>query len=655
MSSKKPLFFGGRRAGGVSNSASDKAVRQRGGSSGSSGSRSGSRSSRSSESLSTAPSVGSSVGSGFSSSRRRRPPSTTPSTSSVGSGSSGRRRRGPRGPPKPLSAALLASKSLAAAPSLRRASKGGPSEETVHSSLQLLLHHLRVLYNLDLVPDTEDFNKLMMLAVAEAADNTAFVGMRDYPNLEGPEGKTAHADGSRFRKPSTQHRVVTAGFQALERCATKFLETGGGRFATQLSSLATSKRQRKRAPGKALKVILRDFQLFDDASRAQRHLPTASLHGVKLPERLDDPRFSCGVLHKKQRTAGSVSIPKLQTLHATMKKLFKYAKKVGIDLAKSVVPRTSAGQGTPSSSLAKMLNCRTRASSKRAELRGGVMQNLTAALLLLQRQASSFPAAKSLVQFLEASVRRSLKAASDFCIAEAGKEMCVIASPKASCGAQSSTKPSSSESKRALRKLFADSHGAEAPQHRLDLEPAALDLADVKTASQLSAFLDSRGPPGKAASASSSSSGSSKGSGSSSGASKSTSSAASTPKARSSSISSDSRSETSGASGEAAPRAAPKAAGSRSSGSDQNSSSSDGIRSERAATRGYRFFRPAREAARASGTLSASQSRAATASPREAASKRLPSLLLRRGGPPAPSEEFQRLRDKPMPVSAIGL
>lgn len=282
------------------------------------------------------------------------------------------------------------------------------------------------------------------------------------------------------------------------------------------------------------------------------------------------------------------------------------------------------------------------------------MQNLTAALLLLQQQASSFPAAKSLVQFLEASVRRSLKAASDFCIAEAGKEMCVIASPKASCGAQSSTKPSSSESKRALRKLFADSHGSEAPQHRLDLEPAALDLADVKTASQLSAFLDSRGPPGKAASASSSGSGSSKGSGSSSGAFKSTSSAASTPKARSSSNSSDSRSETSGASGTPSARAAERTE-SRSSGSDQNSSSSDGIRSERAATRGSRFFRPAREAAGASGTLSASQSRAATASPREAASKRLPSLLLRRGGPPAPSEEFQRLRDKPMPVSAIGL
>ena len=244
-------------------------------------------------------SSGSSRPSGSSGSSGSSTGSSGSSRSSGSSGSSGSR-RGPRGPAKPLTAALLASRSLAA-PSSQKA-----GDDKIHSSLLLLLHYLRSLYGMDLVPDTSEFNRLMMMVIAEVADNTSHVGMRDYPSQLaaslGAAAKAAQPSGARFAKSSVQHKILNSGLVALERCATKYLETGGGRFesAQSVAQRAVPKRRpskkRARGPGKALTVLLNDFKLYDNQQRADiRHLPSASAsHCRKTTKIRVMPAACCG-------------------------------------------------------------------------------------------------------------------------------------------------------------------------------------------------------------------------------------------------------------------------------------------------------------------------------------------------------------------------
>ena len=524
-----------------------------------------------------------------------------------------------------------------------------------------MLHYLRTLYNTGLVPDVEEFNRLVMLAVAEVADNTAYVGMRDYPALEGPEGKKANKDGSRYKRPSVQHRIVTAGMQALERCATKYLDTGGGRFASQLSPMATAKK-RKRGPGKALKVILRDFQLFDNAERATaRHLPAASLHGVKLPERLDDPRFACGTLRKRDRTTGSVSIPKLQTLRATMKKLFKYVKKVGVDLAKSLTPESGYAfrQAPSTSALGQALNCVSKASGGE---RSGILQNLLHARQLLDRQATSFPAGKSLVRFLEEAVSRIMKTASAYCSSKLGQENCNVVLPKLSCGHRASLRSSSHETKRSLQKLFAEAHGKDAAYHKMDLDHAPLSLELEERTRRLATGLDSRdsSPSSRASSSLSKSSGgaTSRSSSSKPGGARSRSSRSSSrPSSQaSSSSSSSSMSSKSGSRPRRRllRRSKNPAAGSRPLPSSSEESSSSSVESSSS---------PSARASPSSSDSDMPALRTQLAPPRPpppTPPRRRPApLLLRRAGAakatPSPSSEFATLRDRPLPTTALSL
>jgi len=520
----------------------------------------------------------------------------------------------------------------------------------VHSSLLLMLHYLRTLYNTGLVPDVEEFNRLVMLAVAEVADNTAYVGMRDYPALEGPEGKKANKDGSRYKRPSVQNRIVTAGMQALERCATKYLDTGGGRFASQLSPMATAKR-RKRGPGKALKVILRDFQLFDNAERAAaRHLPAASLHGVKLPERLDDPRFACGVLRKRDRTTGSVSIPKLQTLHATMKKLFKYVKKVGVDLAKSLTPEAGYEfrQAPSTSALGQALNCVSKASGGE---RNGILQNLLHARQLLDRQATSFPAGKSLIRFLEAAVTRIMKTVSAYCSSKLGQENCNVVLPKLSCGHRASLRSSSRETKSSLQKLFAEAHDKDAAYHKMDLDHEPLSLELDERTRRLATGLDTRddSPSSRASSSLSKSSGgasSSSSSSSSSFSSRSSSRSSSRPSSQASS-SSSSRSPMSGSGlrRRLLRRSKNLAAGSKPLPSSSEESSSSSATASPSSS---------------DSDMPALRTQLAPLRPPPTPPRRRPApLLLRRAGAakatPSPSSEFATLKDRPLPTTALSL
>jgi len=516
-----------------------------------------------------------------------------------------------------------------------------------------MLHYLRTLYNTGLVPDVEEFNRLVMLALAEVADNTAYVGMRDYPALEGPEGKKANKDGSRYKRPSVQHRIVTAGMQALERCATKYLDTGGGRFASQLSPMATAKR-RKRGPGKALKVILRDFQLFDNAERATaRHLPAASLHGVKLPERLDDPRFACGTLRKRDRTTGSVSIPKLQTLRATMKKLFKYVKKVGVDLAKSLTPESgyTFRQAPSTSALGQALNCVSKASGGE---RSGILQNLLHARQLLDRQATSFPAGKSLVRFLEEAVTRIMKTASAYCSSKLGRENCNVVLPKLSCGHRASLRSSSHEAKRSLQKLFAEAHGKDAAYHKMDLDHAPLSLELDERTRQLATGLDS-GDSSPSSRASSSLSKSSGDASSSSGSSSRSSRSSSRPSSQASSPSSSKSSRSDSRLRRRLLRRSKKlAAGSKplpSSSEESSSSSVESSSSSSSATASP----PSSDS-----DMPALRTQLAPRRPPPTPPRRRPApLLLRRAGAakatPSPSSEFARLKDRPLPTTALSL
>jgi len=321
--------------------------------------------------------------------------------------------------------------------------------EKIHSSLLLFLHYLRSLYNMDLVPDTNEFNKLMMLVVAEVADNTSHVGMREYPqpldSATGVAGKVSQPSGARFPKTSIQSKILTSGLSALERCATKYLETGGGRFASALNVEAGGgKRSKKRArgPGKALKLILHDYRVYDNKLRADaRHLPAASLRGVSLPTDLKDARYACGILKKHDRTEGTVPVPKLLAMRATMKKLFKYAKRVGVDVAKCVPPPSdySFKREISSKELAATFNCIHSPKKKREDgedhakemhvEHAGILQNLNQAIHLLKEQKRTFESAKALISFLEEAVSKILGMMQNFCRARVGADKCDISAP----------------------------------------------------------------------------------------------------------------------------------------------------------------------------------------------------------------------------------
>ena len=427
--------------------------------------------------------------------------------SSSGSSSSSRR-RGPRGPAKPLTAALLASRSLAA-PSTHH--EGG---DKVHSSLLLFLHYLRSLYNMDLVPDKNEFNKLMMLVVAEVADNTSHAGMRDYPkpidSATGVAGKVAQPSGARFPKTSIQSKILTGGLSALERCATKYLETGGGRFSSALNLASGGKRSKKRArgPGKALKVILNDYRLYDNKLRAEvRHLPAASLHGVSLPTDLNDARYACGVLKKHDRKEGTVAVPKILSMHATIKKLFKYAKRVGVDVAKCVPPPADYAfkRDVSPKELAAMLNCVHSPKKKRAggddakkehSEHAGILQNLNQAVHLLQEQKRSFTAADSLVSFLEETVVKILGMMQNFCRSRVGVDKCDISAPSEhACKLSIRHSRLPSESKKDLIENYKAAGGSDA-QNATHLDHVRLKNGEV--AKRSASFFSSHSSHGSA-------------------------------------------------------------------------------------------------------------------------------------------------------------
>jgi hypothetical protein len=266
------------------------------------------------------------------------------------------------------------------------------------------------------------------------------------------------------------------------------LETGGGRFRSELEDLleegkesvnskmkTSRKRRRKSVPGRVLRTFLLDFKTYDDSKRArERHMPAASLHGVDV--RLGNPEFSCGVLRRaeqkdKDHSIGTVKIQKVNTMTKVVNQIFKYAKKVGTDLAKSHTPPENYPwkKNIPDKEKAVMLNCTYHTSSGEGKdkshshsERGGIMQNLADALQILHDQKKTFPDATSLVTFLEDAVEMILKGATHYCKAtiKDGHEHCSLQNPLAKCQHKKMTTVKSkisSENKKELEKVFNNS------------------------------------------------------------------------------------------------------------------------------------------------------------------------------------------------------
>ena len=361
----------------------------------------------------------------------------------------------------------------------------------------MCLHYLRSLYGMNLVPDKSEFNKLMMLVVAEVADNTSHAGMRPYPapmdSTSGSAGKVAEPSGARFKKSTIQHKILTGGLAALERCATKYLETGGGRFSSAMSPPSSGKRSKKRArgPGKALKIVLNDFRLYDNKLRSEtRHLPAASLHGVKLSEDPNDPRYACGILKKRDRTEGTVSVEKIMLMHSVVKKLFKYAKRVGVDLAKSVPPPVDYvwKRTTSPRELAAVLNCVHRSkkhekehSDEHSTEHAGILQNLNQAEHILRQERLSFVDGKSLISFLEEALENVLRLMQKFCNAKVGADKCNIAAPsEKSCRNLVRHNRLPEENKNDLVDIYSKSHGkADTPLPTPHLEHKPLKKGEL--------------------------------------------------------------------------------------------------------------------------------------------------------------------------------
>ena len=256
-----------------------------------------------------------------------------------------------------------------------------------------------------------------MLLVAEAADNTAYIGMPDYPKIQGlAEGKVALKNGSSFGQSSIQHNIVTNGFLAVQSCVIRFLKKAHAR--------SSRTRTRKRGPGSALKLILKDFMLYD-ASRGGRHLPSASTDGgVSLQP---GAGHACGLLLRGEN-ALSVASQATSTLEKSkseeamtelVKMTFKYAKKVGHDLAKSLPP------GAPQVSEKELAKAMMRPTShSHPGERGGILQNLQRAIDLLTQKAIDFSDAKPLLGFLKTAVSRVKGRSQRLCHDKLGDESC---------------------------------------------------------------------------------------------------------------------------------------------------------------------------------------------------------------------------------------
>jgi hypothetical protein len=304
-----------------------------------------------------------------------------------------------------------------------------------------MLETTRKLYDMKvggerLVLDTEDFNKLLMLVIAEVADNTRSAYMRDYPRpAAGVLEEKRLTDKTRFPKGSIQARIVGQGIAAVQRCATKFLETGGGRLLSALDM--SSKKPRHRPPGKTLLLVYEDFFLYDNALRkTRRHLPAASLQPFNVIFNGDAQVYRCGVLKRHQRLPSppTVSKDQIQEIRQLSKELFKLAKQVGANLARCVAPMVS------DEAFKKVSKPQLEEALKGSN---GLLTNLHQVTSFLSSAEITFRAERSLVRFLLEAVQELSRVAGNACEAHLDKAAC------AKSASSLSDRSSSPESSRA--------------------------------------------------------------------------------------------------------------------------------------------------------------------------------------------------------------
>jgi len=196
---------------------------------------------------------------------------------------------------------------------------------------------------------------------------------------------------------------------------------------------------------------------------------------VSLPSDMNDTRYACGILKNRDRTEGTVQVQKILLMQSTMKKLFKYAKRVGVDIAKSIPPPVDyvwRREITPKE-MAVTLNCIHRqkkhgegaSDSEEPHVeRAGILQNLKQAVHLLQEQKRTFRTGNSLISFLEEAVVRILGMTQNFCREKVGAEKCKIDAPsEETCRASVRHNRLSSESKKDLVEDFKSHGGGGAP------------------------------------------------------------------------------------------------------------------------------------------------------------------------------------------------
>ena len=354
----------------------------------------------------------------------------------------------------------------------------GSSEQSKSHSVRTMLETTKKLYDMKvggekLVPDAEDFNKLLMLVIAEVADNTRSAYMRDYPRPTGAAGlleEKTMTDKTRFPKGSIQARIVGQGIAALQRCATKYLETGGDRFLSVLDM--SSKKTRRRPPGKTLLLVFKDFHLYDSVLRkTRRHLPAASLPPFNVGFNRDAEVYQCGVLKRHQRLANppTVSKAQIQEIRQLSRELFKLAKQVGANLARCVAPMVGD----------EVLKKASKAQLEEA-LKGsnGLLTNLHQVTAYLSSADSTFRAERTLVRFLLEAVQELSRVAGNACEAHLGKAACAKSS--------SSGKSSSAESS-------PSSHSSPSPGSSWKSSPSSSAASTPRTASLSPAFLHSLG------------------------------------------------------------------------------------------------------------------------------------------------------------------
>jgi hypothetical protein len=367
-----------------------------------------------------------------------------------------------------LSQARKASKALV------HAASAAPSKS---HSVRTLLEATSKLYELKvgearLVPDTEDFNKLLMLVIAEVADNTQSAYMRSYPAPAGGASGLLEeklASKKKFPKGSVQAKVAGPGIAALQRCATKYLETGGGRFLSALD--LSSKQRRRRPPGKTLLLVFKDFHLYDSALRkTQRHLPAASLHGVSFHR--DAEVYQCGVLRRHQRLASppTVSKEKIEELRKLVKEVFRHAKQVGANLARCVAPRGSDEDFKASSK---------EQIEEALKGPGGLITQLRQVSIFLAAAEQTSKAERSLAKFLHEAVGELLQVAGLACEARLGK---------AACQKSASAPPATAPAKSPASSRAASSSGASS-EHSSSLSSKASPRKHAPAAPKRASFL----------------------------------------------------------------------------------------------------------------------------------------------------------------------